>query len=411
MEIRPILSALLRNKTAPLLVAIQVAISLAILTNAMYIVQLRQEASVRSSGINDEASVFHITSSRLQRKSMDDFKAVLQREKQLLRAIPGVVSVAQTSQVPMSRSGSRSSISVDRLQTLPSTTVDNYNTSDSLVKTLGLKLISGRDFNPDDVLEYDPREQSDLRPRVVIVTKAVAKELYPNEANVIGKSMFWGTGNDSDESKIIGVVESLQTTEAESTGRFEDSVIAPLTTVRSSNTYFIRSEAGQRDRVMKEAESVLTKAAGEPIIVRMDTIDNERFKRYRSDKALAWMLIAVSVLLMLVTASGIVGMSTLWVAQRRKQIGVRRALGARKVDILRYFITENILITTGGIVLGTMLAVGLNQLLVNQFELSKLPLQYLFFAPCVFWILGVAAVYVPALRGASISPATATRGA
>lgn len=411
MEIRPILSALLRNKTAPLLVAIQVAISLAILTNAMYIVQLRQEASVRSSGINDEASVFHITSSRLQRKSMDDFKAVLQSEKQLLRAIPGVVSVAQTSQVPMSRSGSRSSISVDRLQTLPSTTVDNYNTSDSLVKTLGLKLIAGRDFNPDDVLEYDPREQSDLRPRVVIVTKAVAKELYPNEANVIGKSMFWGTGNDSDESKIIGVVESLQTTEAESTGRFEDSVIAPLTTVRSSNTYFIRSEAGQRDRVMKEAESVLTKAAGEPIIVRMDTIDNERFKRYRSDKALAWMLIAVSVLLMLVTASGIVGMSTLWVAQRRKQIGVRRALGARKVDILRYFITENILITTGGIVLGTMLAVGLNQLLVSQFELSKLPFQYLFFAPCVFWILGVAAVYVPALRGASISPATATRGA
>ncbi|MDY7536718.1 ABC transporter permease [Undibacterium sp. RTI2.1] len=411
MEIRPILSALLRNKTAPLLVAIQVAISLAILTNAMYIVQLRQEASVRSSGINDEASVFHITSSRLQRKSMDDFKAVLQSEKQILRAIPGVVSVAQTSQVPMSRSGSRSSISVDRLQTLPSTTVDNYNTSDSLVKTLGLKLIAGRDFNPDDVLEYDPREQSDLRPRVVIVTKAVAKELYPNEANVIGKSMFWGTGNDSDESKIIGVVESLQTTEAESTGRFEDSVIAPLTTVRSSNTYFVRVEAGQRDRVMKEAESALTKAAGEPMIVRMDTIDNERFKRYRSDKALAWMLITVSALLMLVTASGIVGMSTLWVAQRRKQIGVRRALGARKVDILRYFITENILITTGGIVLGTMLAVGLNQLLVSQFELSKLPFQYLFFAPCVFWILGVAAVYVPALRGASISPATATRGA
>ncbi len=411
MEIRPILSALLKNKTAPLLVAIQVAISLAILTNAMYIVQLRQGASVRSSGINDEASVFHITSSRLQRKSMDDFKAVLQSEKQILRAIPGVVSVAQTSQVPMSRSGSRSGISIDRLQTLPSTRVDNYNTSDSLIKTLGLKLIAGRDFNPDDVLEYDPREQSNLWPRVVIVTKAVAKELYPNEENVIGKSMFWGTGNDTDESKIIGVVESLQTTEAESTGRFEDSVIAPLTTVRSSNTYFVRVEAGQRDRVMKEAESVLTKAAGEPIIVRMDTIDNERFKRYRSDKALAWMLISVSVLLMLVTASGIVGMSTLWVAQRRKQIGVRRALGARKVDILRYFITENILITTGGIVLGTLLAVGLNQLLVSQFELSKLPLQYLLFAPGIFWILGVAAVYVPALRGASISPATATRGA
>ena len=53
------------------------------------------------------------------------------------------------------------------------------------------------------------------------------------------------------------------------------------------------------------------------------------------------MLIAVSALLLLVTASGIVGMASLRVAQRRKQIGVRRALGARWLDILRYFVVEN----------------------------------------------------------------------
>ena len=96
-------------------------------------------------------------------------------------------------------------------------------------------------------------------------------------------------------------------------------------------------------------------------------------------------------------------------AQRRKHIGVRRALGARRVDILLYFVTENIMITTGGIAAGTMLALGLNQLLVSQFELSKLPLSYLFVAPMVFWVLGVIAVYAPAWRAASISPATATR--
>ena len=70
------------------------------------------------------------------------------------------------------------------------------------------------------------------------------------------------------------------------------------------------------------------------------------------------MLIAVSVLLLLVTASGIVGMTSLWVTQRRKQIGVRRALGARRVDILRYFITENFMITSAGIVGGVLLALG-----------------------------------------------------
>ncbi len=53
-EMRPILSALLRNKTGPLLVAIQVALSLAMLVNALYVVQLRLESASRPSGLDDE---------------------------------------------------------------------------------------------------------------------------------------------------------------------------------------------------------------------------------------------------------------------------------------------------------------------------------------------------------------------
>jgi len=102
-------------------------------------------------------------------------------------------------------------------------------------------------------------------------------------------------------------------------------------------------------------------------------------------------------------------MTTLRVAQRRKQIGVRRALGARRIDILRYFITENIVITTGGIFAGVVLAVLLNQVLVSQLELPKLPIVYLAIGMGVLWLLGIAAVYGPAWRAASIPPATATR--
>jgi putative ABC transport system permease protein len=112
-----------------------------------------------------------------------------------------------------------------------------------------------------------------------------------------------------------------------------------------------------------------------------------------------------------VTSSGIVGMASLWVTQRRKQIGVRRALGARRVDILRYFITENIMITSGGVVSGVMLAVALNQLMVTRLEMARLPLGYLVAGAGLFWALGIAAVYGPAWRAASISPALATRTA
>jgi putative ABC transport system permease protein len=97
------------------------------------------------------------------------------------------------------------------------------------------------------------------------------------------------------------------------------------------------------------------------------------------------------------------------VAQRRKQIGVRRALGATWSDIVRYFITENLMITTGGIVAGLLLAVALNQLLMRQVQMGKLPLEYLAYGAGLLWLLGIASVYGPASRAARTSPAVATR--
>ena len=62
-----------------------------------------------------------------------------------------------------------------------------------------------------------------------------------------------------------------------------------------------------------------------------------------------------------------------------------------------------------GVAAGVLLALGLNQLLVSQLEMARLPPGYLLAGALVFWLLGVGAVYGPALRAASISPATATR--
>jgi putative ABC transport system permease protein len=175
--------------------------------------------------------------------------------------------------------------------------------------------------------------------------------------------------------------------------------------------YTVRAEPGQRDRVMKEAEEALRKAGNNQIVVKSRTMDEDRKDRYRADVGLSWMLITVSALLLLITASGIVGMASLWVTQRRKQIGVRRALGARRLDILRYFITENVLITSAGVMAGVLLALALNQLLVSKLEMERLPAGYMLAGAGVFWALGIIAVYGPAWRAASISPAMATRSA
>ncbi|WP_340649218.1 ABC transporter permease, partial [Pseudoxanthomonas winnipegensis] len=99
-----------------------------------------------------------------------------------------------------------------------------------------------------------------------------------------------------------------------------------------------------------------------------------------------------------------------WVGQRTRQIGIRRAVGATRRDILRHFQAENFLIVGAGVVLGMLLAYGLNQLLMRQYELDRLPLFYLPIGAALLWALGQLAVLGPALRATRVPPAIATRG-
>ncbi|BBB63174.1 ABC transporter permease [Undibacterium sp. KW1] len=409
LEIRPILSALLRSKTGAILVALQVAISLAILTNAVYIVQLRMEVVARPSGLTEENDLFSINISNRKVADHAEQIATQKQEEATIRGVSGVQGVTRVSQTPLSWSGSTTGVSLDRKQAATSANVSMYIASESVMKLWGLKLADGRDFNQGEFREIDTSTSKEF-PNVVIITKALAEKLFPGQASVVGKTIYFGTGDDANESRIIGVLERLQTHAAQIGEKGEISVVLPI---RMSNDpyskYSVRAEPGQRERVMKDVEMALRKASATPIIINMRSLQEDRSRRYRADNGLAWMLIAVCVLLLLVTASGIVGISSLWVTQRRKHIGVRRALGARKIDVLRYFVTENFMITTFGIACGLALAIGLNQLLVSKLELTKLPAAYLLGGSVIFWILGIIAVVGPAARAASISPATATR--
>ncbi len=412
MEIRPILSALLRSKTGAILVSIQVALSLAILANALHIVNIRQEVAARPSGIAQEDATFFLSIRRLGQSSHENQLAVQKQEARALRAVSGVASVAKVSQTPMSNSGSTNSIAIARGQLKESAEAAFYVTADSLVHTWALKLVEGRDFTPDDVHERSVTI-TDTFPSVGIISKTLANKLWPGAPSVVGKTIIYGTEATSKEVRVVGVVETLQSTQAQIGERGELSTIVPLRGSNTSNSaaYTVRAEPGQRDRVIKEAEAALRAMSASPVIIRTTTTTEDRKNRYRADIALSWMLVAVSVLLLLITASGIVGMASLWVTQRRKQIGVRRALGARRVDILRYFLTENLMITSVGVLAGVMLAVALNQLLVSRLEMPRLPIGYLVAGAAVFWGLGLLAVYGPAWRAASTSPALATRSA
>ena len=194
----------------------------------------------------------------------------------------------------------------------------------------------------------------------------------------------------------------------------EYSMIFPIHVPFSlGGNYLLRTDPARRGEVLKAAVAALEKNSPNRIILEDNTktMEELRAQYYRQDRAMVWMLVAVIVALLVVTALGIVGLASFWVQQRTKQIGVRRALGATRGQILRYFQTENFLLATIGIVLGMLLAYAINQLLMGKYELPRLPLYYLPVGAVLLWLLGQIAVYGPARKAASVPPAVATRSA
>jgi len=125
--------------------------------------------------------------------------------------------------------------------------------------------------------------------------------------------------------------------------------------------------------------------------------------------ASAVILAVVAFLVVAVTALGIFGLAAFNVARRTKQLGVRRALGARRPHILGYFLVENFLITTAGALLGCVSTLAVGVRLSHVYQLPQLPLIYLAGGVVMIWTVGLIAAFAPARRAAAIPPAIATR--
>jgi len=341
---------------------------------------------------------------------IEDRKGMQQADLQALRAIPGVEAVAAINSIPVSSSGWGMGIDLDGK---PGSEIPAgaYFSGESYVDALGLKLVAGSDFAEGDVREMDDRTDTRVEADSVILSRHLARKIFKDERAAIGKTVYQGSGPDANQMLVVGVVDTLMTSSAPAVDAAYDTFILPVRYLGESAHYAVRAEPSQRARVMKDAEKALGALRPDRVLINLHDMGEIKVRRYRHERAGANMLIAVTIGLLLVTASGIVGVASLWVSQRRKQIGVRRALGAKRRDIVRYFVTENVLITSVGVAGGIALAIALNQFLVSKVELAKLPVGYLVGGMIAVWALGLIAVIGPAWRAASVPPAIATRSA
>jgi putative ABC transport system permease protein len=407
MELRPILSAMRRNKAGAILIAVQMAVTLAILCNGLFIIEQRVASSKRPTGV-DEANLFVLTN--LWVGNPTDLAARLQADLAALRSVPGVVDAFATNSYPLSDGGSTDGVSLHPDQRDAMALSALYFTDEHGLQTLGLKLISGRNFNSGEVV--DKVGYTDVTPpTAVIMTRALADKLFPG-GNALGQSVY--VEGEKHQTTIIGIVDQLQVPWVQSGGwgsKFNyNSMLEPFRYLDQYTIYVVRAKPGQLPAVMQAAQKKLIEINRARVIEKVQPLTEARQEAYRNDRGLAVILGVVCASLLLVTAFGIVGLTSYWVAQRRRQIGIRRALGATRHAIIRYFQTENLLIAASGAALGVAMAIALNLWMVSSFEMERLHSIYAFAGAVVVLLLGQAAVLWPALRAASIPPALATRG-
>lgn len=403
MDIRPILSTLLRHRTAVTLIVLEIALSCAIICNAVFLITTRLERMERPTGLA-EPEVVSIQMAGIGRNDNPD--ALVKQDLVALRAIPGVKAATSTDQVPFGGSSWNSSINLEPDQRNPSANASIYLADEGLLETFGLKLLEGRYFNSDEYLDYgmldDPGPEHHIA--AAVLTRSLAETLFPGES-AIGKSIYsWG----DQPHRVVGVVEHLiRPNDNGGPEAAQHSFILPIRA--TFGTFALRTDPERRAEVLEAAVNALEQVNPRRIVIWQRTFSEIVADYYRQDRAMAWMLVAMIVALLVVTALGIVGLASFWVQQRTKQIGIRRALGATRGQILGYFQTENFLLATLGIVLGMIGAYGINQFLMSQYELPRLPAMYLPIGAVALWLLGQIAVFGPARRAAQVPPAVATR--
>ncbi|WP_379653952.1 ABC transporter permease [Pseudoxanthomonas sp. UC19_8] len=408
MEIRPIFSALRRHKTAAALIVLEIAVSCAIVCNALFLIAQRIDNLNLPSGIAED-QLLHIRLSGVGKD--DNADARTEEDLAALRAIPGVIAVTTTNQLPFRNGSSNSGLSLTPDQADHTLNAAAYRVGRDAIRTFGLKLIAGRDFNADEYLLGSELNKPDIDfskvAASIIVSSATAKKLFPNEP-AVGKTVYMS----QTPLHIVGVVETLTRPTLNGGNRTYSMLLPIRDNYNSMGRYIIRvGDPSRRHEVMKAALATLDGIDSSRLVLNNDTYEEIRADYFSADRDMIGLLGVVCAALLLVTALGIIGLASFWVAQRTRQIGVRRALGATRAQILRYFQVENFLLVGMGIGLGMLLAYALNQLLMSRYELPRLPLAYLPAGAVVLWLLGQVAVLWPARRAAAVPPAIATRSA
>ena len=318
-----------------------------------------------------------------------------------LESRPGMQSVAYGSCAPVTGGCNRTSAKFPGRVLPPDRTETPIGVlwaSPRYFETMGIRLLRGRLFTPHDRAG---------QPKVVVVNETAALTYWPGE-DPIGKRIALGQGGFGDGAEVIGIVADVRYRAVE-TAVLPDAYLPLLQAPRAQGFLFVRTDGAPESIVPQIRTEVQALDPNLPLIdvKMMATRFGDATWRQRSS---AWLLGIFSLLALALLATGIYAVMSQGVEQRRREIGVRLALGAARRDILRLIIGRVTAMAIAGIALGVLIAVPAMQLL------RALLYQVTPGDPSVFVLLAgvvlavtLLAGYLPARRATRVDPLVTLR--
>jgi putative ABC transport system permease protein len=407
MEFAPILSALKRNKSSAILLIAQITLMVAFISNLVSMISARFELVDRPTGM-DESSMFAIG---FRLTNGVETIPMLRADLATVRGTSGVVDAVNANGYPLRGGGWQDGVSHDpghtNLQDQIALTAV-YAMGQQAVTTLRLKLVEGRDFAPEDVIEGQDRAAP--LPGVAIISRALKNQLFPN-GNALGQQIYLTT-DSKQPIVVIGVVERLQSpTAAETTDekQSQNSMILPTVAGGEGGLFLVRARVGTVETTMHAVQNALLASNPNRIFGRLRPYSEVRKAAYAKDLSMALAFSILLSVLVLITALAIAGLTSFWVVRRKIQIGIRRALGASRGAITRYFLLENAILCIAGAAMGAVAAQLVSLWLWSHLGIVRIQLPELLICGLVVVTIGQLAAMVPALQAARVPPSQALR--
>ncbi len=398
LNFRPLLSALTRNPTGALLVTLQVAITLAVLVNASWIVHQRIHAIEQPTGI-DTRDTFVIAVGG----SSKQFNIASAESEDLayVRSLPAVVGATVLSGIPLTGDGQETTVWRHPDERGRSVETAALSTDTEGLKTLGVSLIAGRDFRSDEIQPYIAGKQTPP-PAEIIITESLARALFPH-GSALGKTVYNG-----EPKTIIGIVHDFMGPQLGAP--VYNTVLKPeMPGQFGKYTLLVRTRPGRRDALMHAVKAHIAAAHRLGVVVFTHTLAHSERRRDSANRNVAILLATITALMLAVCCLGVFGLTTFNVGSRTRQIGTYRALGARRRDVASHFLLESAFIMGLGALFGSVLALMISNWLTSHYALPRLDLAYLMTGIIALSAVGELAAWQPARRAARIPPSIATR--